>query len=176
VVPRESPSERARKGHAQRSLANEVRQACRKTRGGEITLQPRDGGIVETRSMDCGTYHGQVSVVVSLIPVAVSASAVVVGLATYVVGLATYRRARPRLAVSVQKEVIIGVGSRTRIFSIVIDNVGHGGITVPDVGLHADRANGQRMSVRDCGRPVSRCKAPISRTESMALRITQRGG
>lgn len=88
------------------------------------------------------------SVVVSLIPAAISASAVVVGLATYVVGVATYRRARPRLAVGVQKEVIIGVGSRTRIFSIVVDNVGHGGITVPDVGLHADNSNGQRVSVR----------------------------
>jgi len=80
-----------------------------------------------------------------------------------------------RSFLSLVKEVIVGSGSLTRIFSIVVDNVGHGGITVHDVGLHADGANGQRVSVRRLRERVSRCRAPISRTESMASRITQRG-
>jgi hypothetical protein len=79
--------------------------------------------------------------VVSLIPAAILASSAAVG-------LATYRRARPRLAVGVCKEVIVGAGSPTRVFSIVIDNAGHGGITVHDVGLHADGSSGRAVSVR----------------------------
>jgi hypothetical protein len=96
--------------------------------------------ITRRERCECGVCHGQVSVAVSLISVAILALSVAVG-------LATYRRARPRLVVSVWKEVIVGVGSRTRIFSKVVDNVGHGGITMHDVGVHADGVNGQCVSV-----------------------------
>ena len=81
------------------------------------------------------------SVTISLISAAILASL------SPAVALAAYRRGRPRLAVSVWKGVIVGAGSRTRIFSIVVDNLGHGGITVPDVGLHAEGVNGRRVSV-----------------------------
>lgn len=61
-------------------------------------------------------------------------------------------------------------------FSIVVDNVGHGGITVPDVGLHADSANGERVSVRRLREAGIVVRGPDLPDRIDGSRITRRGG
>jgi hypothetical protein len=76
-----------------------------------------------------------------------SVIAVVISTFSLLVSYVAYRRAGPRIVVSVWKAVTAGA-TTTRVFHVVVHNGGRGPITVRDVGLHAESAKNQVVSVQ----------------------------
>lgn len=98
--------------------------------------------------MDDDRPRGQVAYS-DRVPEVLSAVSLAVSVLSIALATLAYRRAGYKVGVLVWKAATMGASTpTTRVFTVVVANAGRGGITIRDVGLHADSSRRGRVSVQ----------------------------